>query len=250
MGKVILGLVIGLLIGGALTFFIFVGVPRASQAPGTPIQPPGPDQRGGTAQIVLKQDLFNEVLATIFRDMQSPTFQLASGNSSGSDGIEVQRAAFQSPGGCTSQITILREGSGVQTGLRLDNNRISGPLAFTGSYSSMFGCMQFTGWANATLELRFDKEQQTVFGNINVDTVNLDGVNPVLNGLVTPFVQSTLNSRVNPLKIIDGKQIAIDVPITSAGGKLEGSVDDVRADLSNNALNLYIAYTFAGARGL
>jgi hypothetical protein len=248
MGKLILGLVLGLVIGGALTFFTFVGVPRASQAPGTPIQPPGPEQPSGTAQIVLKQDLFNQVLATIFRDMRSPTFQLASDNVVVSDGFEIQTAAFQ--GACTSQITILKEGSGVQTGLRLDNNRISGPLAFTGSYSSMFGCMQFTGWANATLELRFDKEQQTVFGNINVDTVNLEGVNPVLNGLVTPFVQSTLNSRVNPVKIIDGKQIAIDVPITSAGGKLEGSVDDVRADLSNNALNLYIAYTFAGAPGL
>ena len=247
MGKLILGVVIGLLIGGALTFFTFVGVPRASQKPGAPIQPPGPDQRSGTAQIVLKQDLFNEVLATIFRDMRSPTFQLASNEGGQVNEVVIQNAAFQA---CTSQITILKEGSGVQTGLRLDNNRISGPLAFTGSYSSVFGCMQFTGWANATLELRFDKPQQTVFGNINVDTVNLEGVNPILNGLVTPFVQSTLNSRVNPLKLIDGKQIAIDVPIASAGGKLEGSVDDVRADLSDNALNLYIAYTFAGAPGM
>src|SRR3954470_6690500 len=111
MGKLILGLVIGLLIGGALTFFTFVGVPRASQKPGEPIQAPGPDQRSATAQIVLKQDLFNEVLATIFRDMKSPTFQLASNVKAEPDQIELQKAAFEE---CTSQITILKEGSGVQ----------------------------------------------------------------------------------------------------------------------------------------
>jgi hypothetical protein len=85
---------------------------------------------------------------------------------------------------------------------------------------------------------------------VNVETVNLDGVNPLISGIVTPLVQSTLNSRVNPIKIIDGKQIAIDLPIVSSGGKLQGSVDDVRADLSDNALNLYISYAFSGAQGL
>jgi len=246
MAKLIIGVLIGLVVGGALTFWMFVGVPKANKAPGAPIQPPEPATTGSSAQIVIRQDFLNGVLATIFRDMKSPTFQLASGNGVADNPVEIRRAAFQD---CTSQITILKEGSGVQTGLRFDNNRISGPLAFTGSYSSIFGCFNFTGWANANLELRFDKEQQTVFGNINVDSVDLEGVNPALNGLVTPLVQSTLNSRVNPLKIIDGKQIAIDVPIVSSGGKLEGTVNDVRADLSDNALNLYITYEFSGVPG-
>jgi len=245
MAKLIIGILIGLVVGGALTFWMFVGVPKANKAPGAPIQPPEPGATGSSAQIVIRQDFLNGVLATIFRDMKSPTFQLASGNGS-DEKVEFENAAFQD---CTSQITILKEGSGVQTGLRFDNNRISGPLAFTGSYSSILGCFQFTGWANANLELRFDKAQQTVFGNINVESVDLEGINPALNGLVTPLVQSTLNSRVNPVKIIDGKQIAIDVPIVSSGGKLQGTVNDVRADLSDNALNLYITYDFTGAPG-
>ena len=112
--------------------------------------------------------------------------------------------------------------------MSFDNNRISGPLAFSGSYNSMFGCLQYTGWAKAVLELRFDQGSQTVFGIVNVETVNLDGVNPLLSGIITPLVQSTLNSRVNPIKIIDGKQIGIDLPVVSSGGRLEGTVEDVR----------------------
>jgi hypothetical protein len=250
MAKFIIGIVVGLLVGGGLTFYTFVGVPRASQAPGVPIQAPDQAQRSGAAQIVLRQEIFNEVLAAIFRDMKNPSFQLASGASTSETEFQIRNAAFQDQGTCSSQITILKEGSGVQTGLRLDNNRISGPLAFNGSYSSALGCFQFNGWANASMELRFDKGQQTVLGNLNVDTVNLDGVNPLLNSLVTPLVQSTLNSRVNPIRILDGKQIAIDMPVASAGGKLQGNVDDVRADLADNALNLYIQYSFAGAPAL
>lgn len=248
MAKLIIGILIGIVLGGGLTFYMFAGVPRAAQKPGAPVQPPDPTKTSSAAQIVIKQDFFNEVLGTIFRDMKSPTFQLAEDTRPNNGEVRLENAAFQDQA-CSSQISILKEGSGVQTGLRLDNNRISGPLAFSGSYNSVFGCTKFTGWTNASLELRFDKAQQMVYGNINVETVNLDGVNPLLNGLVTPLVQSTLNTRVNPVKIIDGKQIAIDVPIASTGGKLQGSVNDVRADLSENALNLYITYDFTGAPG-
>ena len=114
----------------------------------------------------------------------------------------------------------------------------------------MFGCMNFTGWAQANLELRFDSAQQAVFGIINVETVNLDGLNPVLSGLVTPLVQTSLNGRVNPIRMIDGNQIALDVPIASTGGRLQASVKDVRAELRDNGLNLFITYEFHGSPAL
>jgi hypothetical protein len=43
--------------------------PRAGKAPGAPIKPPDATVPAGTAQIVLRQDFFNDVLTTIFRDM-------------------------------------------------------------------------------------------------------------------------------------------------------------------------------------
>jgi hypothetical protein len=94
--------------------------------------------------------------------------------------------------------------------------------------------------------MRFDAQNQAVFGQINVETVNLDGVNPVVGGILTPLVQSTLNTRVNPVRILDGRQIAIDLPIAAANGNLQAAVTDVRAEVKDDALNLYVIYDFAG----
>jgi len=225
MSKLILGLVIGLLAGGALTFFIFAGVPRAAQTPGAPIQPPDASVPAGSAQIVLRQDFFNEVLATIFRDTGDPAFPLSSAAVVVTDSSTAfQHAAFQAAPVCDGQITILREGSGVKTALRFENNRISAPFAFSGNYETPLGCIQFTGWAQANLELLYDAATKAVLGRINVETVNLDGVNPIISGFITPLVQTTLNDRVNPIPILRTDDIALTVPIVSTGGQLTAIV--------------------------
>ncbi|MEO7672931.1 MAG: hypothetical protein ABIU09_02500, partial [Pyrinomonadaceae bacterium] len=230
-----------------ITFYLFVGVPRASQLPGTPIQPPDPNGSAGTAQIVLKQDFFNQVLNTIFSDMSDPAFPLGLAENRNYENTgDIQYAAFQEPGFCDGKIKVLEEGSGVRTGLQFQDNRLAAPLAFSGSYNSPVGCLQFTGWAQANLELRFDTNQQTVFGHINVETVNLDGVNPIFAGFVTPLVQSTLNARVNPIQILQGKQLALNLPIASTGANLQANVIDVRAEVKDTALNLYVIYDFQG----
>ena len=235
MARILIGILIGLVLGGALVFYLFVGVPGASQAPGTLIAAPDPAGPPGTAQIVLRQQFFNNVIDAVFRDMSAPAFPLT---------LSGQPDPNQQ---CPSQLTILREGSGVQTTVRFDNNTLSAPLAFSGNYNSMFGCLQFTGWAQANMMLRYDASQQSVFGQLNVETVNLDGLNPVISGIVTPLVQSTINSRVNPILILDGRQIAVNVPIAATQGNLQASVQDVRAEVRDNALNLYMIYDFRGA---
>jgi len=230
MGRVLIGALIGLIVGGVVTFFVFVGVPRAGSTPGAPIQQP--DRNGvppGTAQIVLREQFFNDVLGTIFTEMNPPSYAL--GPQGGPE--------------CTGTLTALREGSGVKTGVGLANNRLESPIAFRGSYNSPVGCVQFQGWAQSVMELRFDQATQSVFGQLNVETVNLDGVNPIVNAIVTPLVQSTLNSRVNPIRILEGQQIAVDAPIASANANLKAAVKDVRAEVKDNALNLYVEYDFA-----
>ena len=114
----------------------------------------------------------------------------------------------------------------------------------------MGNCIQFTGWAQANLELRYDGEQQNVLGQINVETVNLDGISPLISGFVTPIVQSTLNGRVNPIQILQGKQIALSLPIAATNGKLQANVKDVRAEVKDNSLNLYVIYDFNGKSAL
>src|SRR5215475_496423 len=128
MGRFIVGLSVGILAGGILVYLLFIGAPHTNQYPGAPIK--SPDAQGnppGTAQLVLRQDMVNEALGKIFHEMNPPTFPLGPG---------AQTLDTQNGQPCSSQITIVQEGSGVQTSVRFENNKLIAPLAFTGSYAS------------------------------------------------------------------------------------------------------------------
>lgn len=249
----ILGAVAGLLIGGFAVFFYLGGAPRASETPGKIIQPPDANGTpGGTAQIVLKQEFFNTVLQTIFRDMNAPSFPIGLGAENrriNNDPLQFSYGLLQQTPQCTNTITLLPEGSNVQTALSFKDNKISMPLVFKGSnYITLYGCVEYTGWAQANLDLRYDETQKTVFGTINIETVNVDGLSPLITGFVTPVVQSTLNSRVNPVTILRGDQIRLNLPIAATNGNLQAQIKDVRADVKDNALNLYVIYDFTGTK--
>ena len=251
----LLGAILGLVIGGALVFFMFGGAPRAAQTPpGVPILPPDPNgSPAGTASVVLNQQFFDTVLATIFRDMNAPAFPLnLTGRNSFDQTPQPQLASFalQNGGGCEGKIMLLPQGSNITTGVRLENGKINAPLAFTGSTSVFGQCVNFAGWAQANLALRFDEAQQTVFGQINVETVNLDNVSPVISGFVTPIVQTTINNRVNPIMILRGQQLALNLPIAASGGTLKANVKDVRSEVKENAVNLFVTYDFAGTKNI
>jgi len=249
----LLGAILGLIIGGGAVFYFFGGAPRAAQTPpGVPILPPDPNgSPAGTASIVLNQQFFDQVLATIFRDMNAPAFPLnLTGQNNFDATVRPQYANFalQNSGGCDGRIILQPEGSGVKTGVRLETGKITAPLAFTGSTAVFGQCINFTGWAQATLQLQYDEAQQNVFGQINVETVNLDGVAPFVSGFVTPIVQTTLNNRVNPIVILRGQQIALNLPIAATGGNLNAKVKDVRSEIKENGLNLFVTYDFAGTK--
>jgi hypothetical protein len=236
MGRFFIGLILGLAAGAASIYWIFILSPHSSNVPGMPVK--SPDSSGvpaGTAQLVVKKDLINDALQAIFNEMNPPSFQL---------GPNSQTADLQSGQACSNRITILPEGSGVQTNVHFENGKVTAPLAFTGSYASFAGCLQFSGWAQSAFDLKFDRSSQTVYGQINVETINLDGVNPVFTGIVTPIVQTTINTRVNPIKIMDGRQLAIDLPIKASNADLRASVEDVRAEVKDDALDLYVIYDF------
>lgn len=231
MRTFVIGLFVGLVIGGVLAFFIFVRAPQAVNTPGVPILPPDPNAtKEGTARIVLPQEFFNGVLQTIFTEMKAPVFIVG-----------------QPSAECEGQITVLQEGSGTRTSVSFQNNIITAPLAFSGSYASPVGCLRFTGQAKSNFGLRYDAATQTVYGQLNVENVVLDGVNPFVNAIVTPFVQSTLNTRVNPIRILDGKQLAVNLPIAASQGNLNAAIRDVRAEVKENALNIDVIYDLKGS---
>jgi hypothetical protein len=245
----LLGALAGLVVGIGIVFFMLGGVPRSAKAPGEPIKAPDPNGApGGTATVVLNQDFFNTVLTTIFRDMNAPSFPLGMSENKLTNTPRPGYALFDQAT-CDDKITLVPEGSGVKTALRFDKNQIMAPLAFSGNKNLFgFGCVAFTGWAEAKLDLNFDSAQQTVFGAINIQTVNLDGVAPFVGGFVTPVVQTTLNNRVNPIVILRGQQIALNVPIAATSSALQAQVKDVRSEIKDNALYLYVTYDFKGTK--
>ena len=237
-------LLVGILIGGGATVFV-LGTPPAKAVPGQPVQ--APNQGGnppGTVVVALEQSFVDAVLSTTFSGLGTPTFQLGQT----SDGVErVENAALQS--GCTNSITLLPEGSGTKTGVQFRNGNINAPLAFTGSYNLAGSCIQFKGWAQTSIKLSFDQEKQTVFGYVNVDGVNLEGVNPVANSFVTVFVQGAINQKVNPLILVAEPQLSLMIPVKASNGTVKARAKDVRAEILDGSLKLYLTYEFSGVKG-
>jgi hypothetical protein len=239
-------LLLGLILGGGGAVY-FLGAPHARSVPGVRVQAP---ESGGdpasTVVVTIASGFLDELLNTIFRDLGAPSFQLAEleGQPQFAD---IQPAAFQA--GCTNVITLAPEGSSVKTKVEFAGGKISAPLAFTGNYNLLGTCMQFKGWAQTSIELRFDQASQNVYGQVNVDGVSLEGVNPAANNFVTVFVRNAIDSRVNPLELIRAAQLQLLIPVKASNGSLKAHVKDVRAEVLDGSLKMHITYEFNGARG-
>ncbi len=255
--KYILTLLGGLLVGGALVYFLFVGTPGArGLPPGEMVAAPDPSgPPPGTAQVILTEPFFNTLVGTIFRDLGAPTFplQLSAVNSGDMHAppLRLRRDGVQfinAQGGCPNEIRLAEEGSNVRTAVRFVDGKVMVPLAFSGTYNAFGQCLNFRGWAQTRFDLLFNREGQTLYGRVNVEGVNLEGVNPLLGGLVTPLVQNVINQRVGDIEILRAQQLTLAVPVAMTGGNLRAQVSDVRAEITD-VIRLFITYNFNGERG-
>src|SRR5882672_1728175 len=244
--RYILLLLLGLVIGAAAAVF-FLGVPRARAIPGAPVQtPPAGGDPPATVVVSISDSFFDGLLGTVFRDLGPPTFNLAETNER-SDGLTIQRAAFQ--GGCSNSVTLAAEGNNVKTHVQFAGGKISTPLVFSGKYNMLGNCLQFKGWADTTIQLSFDQPSQTLYGRVNVEGVNLEGVAPFANNFVTVFVRTAIDSRVNPLQILRPQQLQFLIPVKASNGAVKAQVKDVRAEVPDGSLRLHITYDFSGEKG-
>jgi hypothetical protein len=238
MKKAILVLFVGLFVG-VLGTILFLGSPRKSALPGTPLKPPdrGADN-AGTVTVTVDEKFFDSLLGTIFNKLGPPQLKLSQNQSPSL----IQPAAFQS--GCNSVVVVNSESGEVKTGVRFTGGKILAPLAFSGSYNLLSQCIQFKGTAKATVDLSFDAAKQTVFGTLNVEEINLEGVNPIVTALVTAFVRRAIDERLNPFPVLPTSQVSLSVPVQVSGGTLKAVVKDVRSEIQEGTLKLYLAYDF------
>lgn len=241
--KYILILLVGAILGGGAAIY-FLGAPRAGSAPGAAVKAPE-GSPPSTVVISLDQGLVDAVLATTFSGLGAPTFQLGQNSAGQTEGP--LPAAYQ--GGCTNTITLMAEGSGVKTSVQFKGGKITAPIAFNGSYNLMGNCMQFKGWAQSNISLSFDESKQTVYGLVDVEGVNLEGVSPVANSFVTAFVQGAINQRVNPLVLVTERQLSLMIPVKASNGTVKSRAKDVRAEILDGSLKLHVTYEFSGVKG-
>ena len=244
--KYLIVLLLGLILGAGVAVY-FLGIPRAKSRPGVAVTAPDPGgDPAGTVVVSLTSGFVDGLLGTIFKDLGNPSFHLAASQPAPSAAI-VSEAAFQQ--GCTNTITLAPAGSNVKTEVQFTNGKVQAPLAFSGSYNLLGNCMQFKGWAQTSIALRFDQASQTVYGQVDVEGVNLEGVNPIANNFVTVFVRNAIDQRVNPLELIRGQQLQLLIPVKASNGAVQAHVKDVRAEMLDGSLRMHISYEFTGAKG-
>ncbi|MGH9967342.1 MAG: hypothetical protein ACREBG_05860 [Pyrinomonadaceae bacterium] len=238
-------LLLGLILGAGTTVY-FLGAPRTKSAPGAEIQAPEPaGDPEATVIVSFTSSFLDGLLRTIFQDLGPPSFHLAEIEQQRSSPL--QQIAFQQA--CANTITLAPEAGNTKTQVQFANGKISAPLAFSGTYNLLGNCMQFKGWAQTSIQLRFDQGSQTVYGQLNVEGVNLEGVNPVANNFVTVFVRNAIDQRVNPLELIRAQQLQLMIPVKASNGAVKAHVKDVRAEILDGSLKMHISYEFSGTRG-
>lgn len=241
MKRNLLILIAGLLLGAIGTAY-FLGAPRSRNMPKVPVGPP--DRSGdtsGTVTVTVGEKFLDSVLDTIFRQLGPPQLQLSPNQPQPSPA-----AALNS---CSDVLVLNPEGGNVKTGVRFTGGKITAPLAFTGSYSVLTRCVQFKGTAKATVDLSFDQQKQTLFGQLNIDDVLLDGAPPFISSLITAFVRKTIAAQVNQFEVLQLSQLALKLNVQASGGVLNARVKDVRAEVQEGALKLYLTYDFSAQRG-
>ncbi|HEX8560252.1 MAG TPA: hypothetical protein VF668_19300 [Pyrinomonadaceae bacterium] len=230
--KFILALVLGVVLGGAGAYLLFVGTPKVGNVKGETVRAPDPGgPPPGTAVIELDEQFFGALLDSIFRDLNKPAFPPAAG------------------GGCQNQVVIEPGAGDVKTAVLMRDGRVVVPLAFSGTYSLMGNCQNLRGTAEANIGFIFNAEEQTLYGQLNVVGVNVEGMAPLLSGLVTAFVQGAINQRVNPIVFLRGEQLTLAVPVQAAGGTLRAQARQVREEARDGKLRLHVTYDFRGAKG-
>lgn len=180
--------------------------------------------------ISFNEQFFDALLDAVFNNLKQPDFKLSDSS------------------GCDERVTLLREKNGVRTAVRFRDGKIYAPLAFTGKYSPpLIGCTDFDGWAETNIELEFDKDRQLLQGRVKVTNVQLGSLANLAGGIFARFIQSSIDKKVNPVEILKTDKLDFVVPIQPADGSLRLKASNVRYEVGDKVLNVFVAFDFQRA---
>jgi hypothetical protein len=187
----------------------------------------------GEAVVVLSEQFLSAVVEAVAAEPEGASFPLGRGGTNGE-------------GKCAGLVTLVPEAEGVRTGVRFRDGRVTAPVAFRGTYEApLLGCLNFEGWADASFDLYFDAERQTLFARVTVRDLKLKNVPTAFSGGVTGLVQDAIDARVNPVRVLRAEQLGAPLPL-SRGAGLRLRARDVRHEVVGKELRLRIAYDIIG----
>jgi hypothetical protein len=187
---------------------------------------------GAQATVMVNEQFLNSFLAGIFDNLNEPSMPLTVGGA-------------RSTAECASEIKLKREVGSVRTAVHFENGRVTGPLAFAGAYnSSLLGCVEFTGWADAEVNLESSRERRALVARFKVRDIHLNNTPELLNGPLLTMVQNAIDRRYNPVDVVTLEQLSTRVNIQPAGGALRLEATDLRPEITPEGLALHISYRF------
>jgi len=184
------------------------------------------------ATVTINEQFLNAFITAMFDNLKEPSMPLTIGGA-------------QSSSNCASEIRVKREVNGTRTAVRLENGKIAGTLAFAGAYNqSLMGCLEFTGSANADVNLEYDANRRAVLARFYVRDIHLNNAPAMLNGPLLSMVQGAIDSRYNPVEVFTLEKLSTRLEIQPAGGALQLRAKEVRTEISPSAIILHITYEF------
>jgi hypothetical protein len=184
------------------------------------------------ATVTINEQFLNAFITAMFDNLKEPSMPLTIGGA-------------QSSSNCASEIRLKREINGTRTAVRLENGKIAGTLAFAGAYNqSLMGCIEFTGSANADVNLEYDANRRAVLARFYVREIHLNNAPAMLNGPLLSMVQGAIDSRYNPVEVFTLEKLSTRLEIQPAGGALQLRAKEVRTEISPSAITLHITYEF------
>ena len=199
---------------------------------------------GTTAQsapetiVTVNEQFLNSFLDSMFANLNAPSLPLII------TAADKERSPAEAKA-CPNLITLQREEAGVRTAIKLEEGKVTAPLAFAGSYSStLLGCIEFRGWAHTFWTLEFDRVRQAIVAQVQVDEIHLTNVPALAGGSLGKLVQAAIDKRINPLELLRLDQLSTRLPIAPAGGALRMRAKEVRPEIVPGAVHLHIVYEF------
>lgn len=193
--------------------------------------------------ISLNEQFFESLIDAIFQNSPPPQFplsQVTSGSAPNMSSSLIATTAMT----CPASVTLLRENKSMKTAVRLREGRINAPVAFTGNYNPpLIGCIDFSGYADTTIDLQYDRNTQKLVGRVRVNNVNLDRTGGIGGTLVARMVQGSIDKKLNPIEIIDLEKLSFPFTLPNSA-KLRMKAVGVRHEVVPGAVNIIISYEF------